>query len=258
MTRFCANCGTEVDDTAAFCPTCGQPLDEAAELEMPPAPSWPESPPTAGAPAPPRVRDELAAAPEARPPAPRADAPAPWPDSPVPQPTPAYAEPPTQPVVPPSAAPPPQMPSPAAPAWNASPPPPPAATAAPAAGIDLPITWPVTLSGWLIGGGAAVGAFGALVSLFSRSVNVWDVVLLVLLLGIAVTVFLAATVPAIPHLRLATMVIVLVGAGIALDRIGFGAARIGGVILLLGTIAASIGAIILELGRDQPLGGPRG
>ena len=25
MTRFCANCGTEVDDNAVFCPTCGQP-----------------------------------------------------------------------------------------------------------------------------------------------------------------------------------------------------------------------------------------
>src|ERR687891_237810 len=53
MTRFCGNCGTEVDDTAAFCPTCGQPLDEAAEVEMPPAPAWPEQEPrTAGAPPP--------------------------------------------------------------------------------------------------------------------------------------------------------------------------------------------------------------
>ena len=36
MARFCANCGTEVDESAIFCPTCGQPIDEAAETEMPP------------------------------------------------------------------------------------------------------------------------------------------------------------------------------------------------------------------------------
>ena len=42
MARFCANCGTEVDESAIFCPTCGQPIDEAIETEMPPAPAWPE------------------------------------------------------------------------------------------------------------------------------------------------------------------------------------------------------------------------
>jgi hypothetical protein len=236
VTRFCANCGTEVDDGAAFCPTCGQPLDEAAELQMPPAPSWPES--------------ELPDASAAGEPAPPGDAATPWPDAPSrPQPAP---EPATQPVAAPTSAP----PSPA-PSWDAPPPPASASPSAPA-GIDLPITWPVTLSGWLIGGGAAVGAFGALVNLFGRSVIAWDVILLLLLLAIALTVFLAATVPAIPHLRLATMVIVLIGLGIALDRIGLGSTRIGSMLMLLGTLAASIGAIILELGRDQPLGGPRG
>ena len=30
MVRFCPNCGTEVDDTAVFCPTCGQAIDQDA------------------------------------------------------------------------------------------------------------------------------------------------------------------------------------------------------------------------------------
>ena len=44
-TRFCGNCGTEVDDDAAFCPSCGRPIaafeadDPAAAI--PPAPAWP-------------------------------------------------------------------------------------------------------------------------------------------------------------------------------------------------------------------------
>jgi hypothetical protein len=140
-------------------------------------------------------------------------------------------------------------------------PPPAAPTGGPAPAqptIELPITWPVTLSAWLIGGGSVIGALGALVGLFSRSFNAWDVVLLLLLAAIAVTVFFAASIPAIPHLRLATLVIVLVATGIALDRIGYGFAGIGTVLLLFGAVAAAIGAVIRELGRDQPLGGLRG
>jgi hypothetical protein len=115
----------------------------------------------------------------------------------------------------------------------------------------------VMLSSWLIGGGSLVGALGALIGLFGRSFNAWDVILLLLLGAIVVTVFFAASIPAIPHLRLATLVIVLVATGIALDRIGYGLAGIGTVLLLFGAAAAAIGAVILELGRDQPLGGPR-
>jgi hypothetical protein len=236
MTRFCGNCGTEVDDTAAFCPTCGQPLDEAAEIEMPPAPAWPERPAT---PQPPS--DAAAAAP---PPSAEPER------GPEPERSAAYE--PTQPTAAPHAAPPPSgspAPPPAAPAGHQQP-------ASPA--IELPITWPVTLSGWLIGGGALIGALGALIGLFSRPLNAWDVVLLLLLGAIAVTVFFAANIPAIPHLRLATLAIVLVATGIALDRIGYGIAGIGTVLLLFGAAAAAIGAVILELGRDQPLGGPRG
>lgn len=223
MTRFCGNCGTEVDDTAAFCPTCGQPLDEAAEVEMPPAPAWPEGPATPPTPVAPERGPERSAAYE-----------------------------PTQPTAAPYAAPPPP----------GSPAPPPAAPAGPqqpaSPAIELPITWPVTLSAWLIGGGALVGALGALIGLFSPSFNAWDLILLLLLGAIAVSVFLSANIPAIPHLRLATLVIVLIGTGIALDRIGYGIAGIGTVLLLFGAAAAAIGAVILELGRDQPLGGPRG
>jgi hypothetical protein len=123
--------------------------------------------------------------------------------------------------------------------------------------VRLPITWPVMLSGWLIGGGAAVAALGAAVGLFSIAVNAWDVVFLLLYLGIVFTVFLSASAPAIPQLRLITLVVVLIGFGIALDRIGFGVGTAGSVLLLFGAGAAAIGAVILELGRDQPLGGGR-
>jgi hypothetical protein len=114
----------------------------------------------------------------------------------------------------------------------------------------------VTLSAWLIGVGAAVGALGVLISLFRGVINPIDVLLLLLLIGISVTVFFAANVPAIPHLRLATLAVVLIGFGIGLDRIGFGLAGIGELLLFLGTAAAGMGCILLELGRDQPLGGP--
>ena len=53
--RYCPNCGTEVDDTAAFCPTCGQAIDQAAETAMPAAPAWPEPA------APPRPHEPAAA-----------------------------------------------------------------------------------------------------------------------------------------------------------------------------------------------------
>lgn len=115
---------------------------------------------------------------------------------------------------------------------------------------------PVMLSDWLIGVGAAVGALGALVGLFGV-VSAVDLLLLLALAGIAVTVFFSAVVPEIPNLRLATLAVVLVGFGVALDRILIAAANAGTLLLLLGTAAASIGAIILELGRDQPLGGPQ-
>jgi hypothetical protein len=218
MSRFCANCGTEVEDLAVFCPTCGQPIDQASETEIPAAPAWPDPDP------PERVAEAPAPAAAAEPPPSRWE-----------EPTRTETPPP-----PPAVAPAPQ------PADRPGPPP-----------ISIPLTMPVTLSAWLIGGGAVLGALGVLIALFGGFVNPIDVILLLLLIGIAATVFLSANVPAIPHLRLITLVIVLIGFGMALDRIGFGNAGAGELLLFLGTAAAAMGAIILELGRDQPLGGPQ-
>lgn len=238
MQRYCANCGTEVDETAAFCPTCGQPIDQVAETEIPPAPAWPEAP------------RERAAAPE--------------PDEPAPsRQTAERFEEPTRVKQAPEAA--------AHDRWveeRTAPPPPPRAAAAPPptgegaprgqpAGVDLPITWPVTLSAWLIGVGALVGAVGLVVGMF-RVINAIDLLILLALIGIAITVFFSASVPAFRHLRLATLVAVLIGFGIAIDRIGFGLAGVGELLLFIGTAAAAIGAILLEIGQDQPLGGARG
>jgi hypothetical protein len=244
MTRFCANCGTEVDETAVFCPTCGQPIDQDVESAMPPAPSWPDPEPVAPvdagdeaepepvASAPARwsdhdpdddVDDAEATRVEARP-EPAAEAPAPPPAASVPQPK-ARAVPP-------------------APARPASP------------AMELPLTMPVTLSGWLIGGGAALGAVGALLALFDGLGTAVDLLLLIALIAVAASVFLSDRLPTFAHLRLATMTVVLIGFGIALDRLGFGRAGAGELLLFLGTAAAAIGAILLETGRDQPLGGP--
>jgi zinc-ribbon domain len=236
--RYCPNCGTEVDETAAFCPTCGQPIDQVAEAEIPAAPAWPDSPRERSAPP----------DPEAAAPSPRAA---------------ERFEDPTRVEPAPDAAPDDR--------WvaerTAPPPPPRAAAAAPPTGeaappgqpggIDLPITWPVTLSAWLIGGGALVGAVGLVVGMF-RVINAIDLLILLVLIAIAITVFFSASVPAYRYLRLATLVAVLIGFGIAIDRIGFGLAGIGELLLFLGTAAAAIGAILLEIGQDQPLGGTRG
>jgi hypothetical protein len=225
MARYCANCGTEVDETAVFCPTCGQPIGQASETEIPAAPAWPDAarePEGSYVPARDQVADEV----EPR----------------IEDPTRVEAAPPPPPVPPPAVA---------------SPAPPETAPRQEPRQLNLPVTWPLTLSAWLIGVGAVVGALGVLISLFRGVINPIDLLLVLLLLGIAVTVFFAANVPAIPHLRLATLVVVLIGFGIALDRIGFGLAGIGELLMFLGTAAAGMGCILLELGRDQPLGGPR-
>ena len=83
-----------------------------------------------------------------------------------------------------------------------------------------------------------------------------NVLFLLLLLGVAATVFLSASMPAIPHLRLATLCVSFLALGIALDRLGFSFAGFGTLLVLLGAAAAAAGAVILELGRDQPMAGP--
>ncbi len=116
---------------------------------------------------------------------------------------------------------------------------------------------PVMLSGWLIGVGSLVAALGVLIGLFGTVLNPIDVLFMLALLAIAATVFFSARVPEVPHLRLATLVVLAIGFGMALDRIGIGAAGVGELLFFLGAAAAGIGAIIVELGRDQPLGGPQ-
>lgn len=235
MARFCPNCGTEVDETAVFCPTCGQAIDQAAETEIPPAPAWPDPPQPE--PQPEQTAQAYESAEPAR-----------WTDDDV---VPVRGEDPTRVE---------DVPPPPQPASTAPPPPPPPPQAVeprPSPQVNLPVTWPVTLSAWLIGVGAFVAAVGVVVGLFRGAINPIDLLLILLLLAIAVTVFFSANVPAIPHLRLATFVVVLIGVGIAIDRIGFGGAGIGELLLFLGTAAAAIGCILVELGRDQPLGGSR-
>jgi hypothetical protein len=120
--------------------------------------------------------------------------------------------------------------------------------------IDLPFTMPVTLSGWLIGIGAVVAVLGLIVILIGTALNAIDLLLLVGLLGVAATVFLSAQLPAVPHLRLITLVLSLVAFGVALDRVGLRGGGVGELLLFLGSAAAAVGAVILELGQDQPLG----
>lgn len=242
MASFCANCGTEVDDSAIFCPTCGQPIDEAAETDLPPAPAWPE-------PAGPPIRAETLAADAERPPVEPEPAPAPdagWGAPPPAEDAPTRPEPRLEPhpaaVPPPPAA---QQPRPA----SREP------TANDHAPMNLPVTTPVTLSAWLVGVGSLLAALGVLIGLFDGVLNPIELILLIALLAVAATVFLSANLPDISNLPLITLVVVLIGFGIALDRLSFGAAGVGELLVFLGTAAAAIGVILLELGHDQPLGG---
>jgi hypothetical protein len=217
--RYCPNCGTEVDDTAVFCPTCGQPIDQAAETEMPAAPAWPDASEPSGAAPPPAA--SRAAQPEAA--------------SAEPDLTEQRA----------------QTPPPAAP-------PPPASATSAGPSVNVPLTLPVTLSGWLIGIGALIGALGIVIGLIDGGfLNVIDLVLLLGLIAISVAIFFSASLTSFPNLRLATLVVALIGFGVALDRIGFTGAGVGELLVFLGTAAAAMGVIILELGRDQPLGPSR-
>jgi zinc-ribbon domain len=234
LNRFCPNCGTEVDDTAVFCPTCGQPIDEASETLMPAAPAWPDPAPTRPVEPPPSDEGVTPA------PAWSSEPVASEPEPPPPVPVAGLSRP---------AAPP---PTPAAGVAHEAPPAPPP----PSAAAGLPITTPVTLSGWLIGVGAALAALGLLIALLDGRVNPVDFLLILALVGIAASVFAAASLPAFAHLRLATMAVAFIGFGMALDRIGLGAAGAGDLLFFLGTAAAGIGAVLVELGQDQPLGGP--
>lgn len=266
MRRYCPNCGTEVDETALFCPTCGSPIDEELETQLPPAPAWPEpeerpAPATARsaeatprqAEPPERVEPVLGSAPASRPadrdsrgvarpeaPAASADPDAAWVEEPTraePRAAPAATPPPVQPVGvrgrPPSRGGTQDRPT-----------------------VDLPFTMPVMLSGWLIGAGALLATIGVVIGLFTQSLIAVDLVLALALLGVAATVFLAASMPEVPHLRLAILAVLLVGFGMGLDRLLIRSAGVDVLLLFLGTAAAVIGAVLVELGKDAPLGSP--
>lgn len=267
MTRFCASCGTEVDETAIFCPTCGQPIDQDVEAAIPPAPAWPE-PAAAAADRP--VRDEAPTrpiepewgSPPEPPPADPAWEAAQTPPPPAAPPPVRREPPPIEPVSErhyepePEPAPRPDVPapiSPPPPADRPAPPPPRPAGASPLS--TVPITTPVTLSGWLIGIGAILAAVGALIALFDGIRTVVDLIVLVAMAAVAVSIFFSSRLPAFGHLRLAVLAIVLVAFGAATDRILAGVGSAGELLVFLGAAAVVIGAILLETGRDQPLGG---
>jgi hypothetical protein len=121
----------------------------------------------------------------------------------------------------------------------------------------VPVTMPVTLSGWLIGGGALLAGLGALIGLFDGPLSLIYLILLVAFIGVAATTFFPDVMSGFEYLRLASLAVVLVGFGVALDRLSTGGAGVGELLLFLGTAAAAIGAILLETGRDQPLGSSR-
>lgn|GEM_PF-2940717 len=253
-TRFCVVCGTEVDESAAFCPSCGNPLDGPPLEAIPAAPAWPEPEPEAApqpeaSPEPEPVSGPQGEAADetgqdAAREAPAADLGEPtrtWPTSDEADPGPPPA---------------------ARPGPTAGPPPRDDLGAGPAAGrsraeqIDLPFTWPVMLSGWLIGVGSFVAALSVLLDFRSLG-NPATLIAFLLLLAVAATVFLAANMPSIPNRQLWVLVATVGTFGAAFERIGSGTG-FAGAVFFLGTLAAAIGALIVELGRDRPLGGPVG
>jgi len=231
--QFCPHCGTEVDVDARFCPTCGQTLiDEAAVAdwseEAEGANGGDEQPPVeAASPIPPAPAWPPAEPTEPREPVPPAEA-----GEPVPR------------VVPEAAG------TTRAPAPPDAPPPP--AAQQPGAGrdrdSDLPFTVPTMLSGWLIGAGSGVSALALLPNLGS----ILNVLIFVALLWVTATVFLADRLPPFAHQRLATLTVVMVAVGAALDRAAFTVRGIDTVFLIT-ALAAAGGVLLLELGRDRPM-----
>jgi hypothetical protein len=245
--QFCPSCGTEVDADARFCPTCGttlaaaagdepsrdQPRDEPTREEVPVLPEAPQWPPPADG------GDEVQ--PEVR--AYAADAEAPVDEDPGA--ADARMEAAREAEVSEQAAP------------EAQPPPPPVtaapspASAGPSAGADLPFTWPATVGGWLIGGGAALAAI-ALIPGLSDMISLF---LFLALLGVAATVFLADRLPEIANLRLLVLVTVMIGLGVALDRAAFTVRGLE-TVLLIAMLAAAGGVLLVELDRDRPVPPP--
>jgi len=277
MSQLCRHCGTEVEDEALFCPACGQPLAaEEAAPELPPAPDWPEAPPGSAPastmtpkeahPAWARGRDASAGLADPVPDEPQADAPASPRDADVEAAAVPTAPTPTGDEVPPwrrgvaarNLAPPPEET--ALPADSAGP------TRAGAAPQPVGIvTTPTTLSGWLIAVGSLVGAL-ALFLPWLQGVGytaLWglastpNILVLILLLAIGASVFLAGVVPAFPHRSLAIMAVTLIGVGIGLDAVARPVSAAGALIFLLAMLVAAAGTLLPELGLDRSVGGPQ-
>jgi hypothetical protein len=248
---FCPSCGTEVEADARFCPSCGTTLnleDETtgADAPLPPAPAWPT--------------DEEVAAPAASTAEPPAEEPSAGEeptltDAEAPEPPPAAepaSEPAPAPVAPATASAAPLAP-PVADAGQPGPQPvqPGAEPAQPVTPVttasDIPLTWPTTIAGWLIGAGSLLGAIFLIASLG----NVVSLLLFVALLGIAATVFAADRMPEIPRLRLIVLATTLIGLGVGLARAGFTVAG-ADTLFLLAMLAAAGGALLIELDRDRP------
>jgi zinc ribbon protein len=227
--RFCPSCGTEVDADARFCPTCGITLEDDQGPDLPPAPAWPR-PEARGSAAETATSEAVAAADQLEPAGgDGADAAGSGPEpDPEPHPEPPSAPAGARPEV-----------RPAAPA--------PAVESA----VELPFTWPTTVSGWLIGIGSLLGAL-ALIPSFG---SLLSVMLFLALLGLSATVFLADRLPHVPRLRLITLVVTAIGLGIALDRSAF-TVRGAESVLLLAMLAALGGALLIELDRDRPMPPP--
>lgn len=251
--QFCPHCGTEVDADARFCPTCGQALSgesgepsvdrEAATggdpdetSPIPPAPAWPppEQPSAEDA-----EEAEAAGEPVEASPPPSAEEgeeedEEKGQERSAMEASPAAAEPP--------AAPPPPGPPPAQPVAPGS-----------GGGSEMPFTVPVMLSGWLIGGGSGLAAL----ALLPRLANLLNLLLFVGLLWVTATVFLADRMPRFAEQRLGVLVVVMIATGAALDRSGF---RVNvSSIFLVAILAAAVGVLLIELGRDRPVqtGGSR-
>jgi hypothetical protein len=117
--------------------------------------------------------------------------------------------------------------------------------------MQLPITWPTTLSGWLIGAGSVLGAI-FLIPRLGGAGYIVSLLLFLALLGIAATVFFADRVPVIPRLRLVVLVTTLIGLGVALARAAFSIAGVD-TFFLVAMLAAAGGALLIELDRDRPM-----
>jgi hypothetical protein len=231
--RFCPNCGTEVEADARFCPTCGTTLSQDGVDQIPAAPAWPPA------------DEEVPAA------SPAGEG---W-EQPIDEPTAAVSEP------PPAMEPPPPPPLEREPEPAAATPPPPPAPAPLPAGADgpersaeMPFSWPSLLSGWLIGGGAVVGAL-ALIPRLAGAGYLVSMLLFLALLGIAATIFLADHVPDIPRLRLIVLCTTLIGLGVGLARAAFAIQGID-TLFLVAMLAAAGGALLVELERDRPFPPP--